>query len=592
MGELNFERRAVQRRLMQRLRPVLPGIALGTLALMVVAATAPLFAWLMKPLLDGGVSGTQPHYVWLMPLAILAIFLVRGIFTFLSAYLMSWAASRFLAVLRHDLFHQLMRLPDDTFRRLGSAHLINRFVLESTVVSQLTSEVLTTVVRDTLVVFALLGLLLYLSWPLTLVALVLVPLGALATRLIMARLRRINEQTIAMNAQLTQRVSEAVEGQRVIKIFGAFNSEIARFSVVNDRLRRFAIRSTAAAAAIVPITQFVGAFALAVVVAIAISQSTQSGLTVGGFAAFVTAMLQLLQPLKHLAHIAGPYERLMASAQVVFSLLDEPTEREGGQTHLPARATGEVRFERVTHRYAGAERDSLIELDLALQPGKTVALVGPSGSGKTTVVSLLAGFQSPTAGRITLDGISVSDIALTDLRAQLSLVSQDVVLFDGSIAENVSFGVVQPPSQARIEQALEDAQLLDFVRAQPEGLNMPIGENGSRLSGGQRQRLAIARALLRDAPILILDEATSALDNASERALQAALERLMQGRTTLVVAHRLSTIQNADCIVVLDAGVVVEQGTHAQLMAADGAYARLYRLQFNEAAAQLSDPPA
>lgn len=570
--------------ILKRIAGYLPGtrraIVLALLALMGVAATAPLFAALMEPLLDGGLSGERPEYVWMIPVAIVAIFMLRGILTFCSAYLLSWAMSRMLASLRQQLFDRVLHLPDQTIRRLGSAQLINRFVLECSMVMQLASEVITVLVRDSLVVLALLILLLYLSWPLTLVALVLIPLAAWVTRGFISRLRRINQETVAMNAELTRRVSEAVDGQRVIKLFDAYARESSRFDQVNMRLRRFAIRNTAASAAVVPLTQFIASIALAIVVAIAIAQSGQQSLTVGGFAAFITAMLQLLQPLKHLANIAGPLQRMRVAAETVFGVLDEAPEDDSGQAVLPQPVRGEIRYEAVSHRYPGAERDSLRGIDLLLPAGKTVAVVGRSGGGKTTLLSLLARFEKPTQGRVLLDGVDIAKLSLRSLRAQIALVSQDVVLFDGTLRENVAFGVPEPVSDERIRAALADANLLEFVDSQPEGLDLAIGENGSRLSGGQRQRLAIARALIKQAPILLLDEATSALDNESERLVQASLDRLMAGRTTLVIAHRLSTIQSADLIVVMDEGRVVEQGTHAELIASNGVYAILHKLQF------------
>ncbi len=549
-----------------------------------VAASQPLLAILMKPLLDGGFNGQNPHYVWMIPLAIVGIFLVRGVLTFLSDYLMAWAANRVLADLRCEMFDRLLRLPDSYFKRMGSSVLLNRFVVDANSVMQLATEVITVLVRETLIVVSLVGVLLYLSWQMTLIALVAFPLSTIIMRSISKRIRRINRETIAMNGELTRVVSEAIDGQRVIKLFSGYEHEEKRFLHISGRLRRFAMRNTVAGAASAPITQAIAAVALAVVVATALSQSGSNQITVGGFAAFVTAMIQMLDPLKRLANVASPMQRMLVSAESVFALMDEVPESDSGVRELPRPVRGHIEFEHVSHRFPDAARDTLEDISLSVEPGQTVAFIGRSGSGKTTLVSMLPRFALPSSGTIRVDGIPIEELTLTSLRSAISLVSQDVVLFDDTIAANVSYGAGAEPDEALIRRALADANLLEFVDSLPNGIHSRVGENAARLSGGQRQRLAIARALIKDAPILILDEATSALDNESERQVQASLERLMAGRTTLVIAHRLTTVQNADRIVVLDQGRIVEQGSHAQLLAAEGLYAALYRMQFSEAA--------
>lgn len=575
-------------------------MSLALVCLIGVAVTEPLFAALMQPLLDHGFSGEKPEYVWRAPIAILLIFLVRGIFTFSSATLIATVTNRILADLRTRMFSHLMRLPDTYFQAGGSTGLINRFVVDAGNSLQLAAEVFTTMIRDSLVLIALLAWLFYLSWPLTLIALAIIPLASWTTRLFSKRLRRINIDTLDANAQLGHIVREAIDGRNVIKLYDGYTYEAGRFGMVNQRLRRFAVKSAAAWSATVPVTQFISAIALAIVVGIALHQSSQGLITVGAFASFITAMLQMLAPLKHLANINGPNQKMLASAQAVFALLDLPLENEGrpaanaAQTklstaptssELPQGARGTLRFENTVYQYPGQQTPALRGIDLQIESGQTVAFVGRSGSGKTTLLSLVPRFLVPTGGTLQLDGISLDALPLTQLRNAIAWVGQDVMLFDDTIAANVAYGqlsgAVTPALQSRIEAALMDANLHDFVATLPLGLDTRIGERGARLSGGQRQRLAIARALFKDAPILILDEASSSLDSESEQRIQASLERLMCHRTTLVIAHRLSTVRRADLIVVMDEGRIIEKGTHQELITQAGVYALLYQRQFN-----------
>lgn len=557
----------------------------GALALMLVtiaSATQPVLAVIMKPLLDEGFSGARPSYVWSIPLAVVGLMLLRGLCSFFSTYLLSWIANNMLLGLRRDMFNRLLGLSDEEFKHGDQGRLLNRFTIDAGNVSGLSTEVIMVVVRETLTVIALLGVLLYMSWQLTLIVLVMLPFSVITARIFIKRLRRINRDTINMNAELTHVVSEGINGQRVIKLFDGYERERSRFEYVNGRLRRYAMRAISSDAAMSPISQFFVALSVAAVVAMALYQANHQGLTVGSFAAFMAALGQIFDPMKRLTNIAGTMQRMLVSAESVFKLIDQEPEQDVGTRALPEPVQGRVEFCEVSHRFADAQSDTLSDISLVVEPGETVALVGRSGSGKTTLVNMLPRFMRPTHGRICIDGVDIEELALLSLRAQLSLVSQDVVLFNGSIAENVAYGALQDVSKDEIRGALEAANLLSFVDGLPDGLDTQVGSNANMLSGGQRQRLAIARALIKNAPILILDEATSALDNESERQVQLSLERLMAGRTTLVIAHRLSTVQKADRIVVLDDGRIAEQGRHDELLEHDGLYASLYRMQFQE----------
>ncbi len=574
--------RTLYLRLMGYVRPYWKGFALTLAATVVAAATEPLFPALMKPLLDRGFSSDgQAWLVW-APAAIVGIFILRGVAGFLAGYGMSWVSNRVITDLRQAMFERLTRLPAGYFDGHPSSVPITRIANDVNGVAGAATTVLTVIVRDTLTVVGLLAWLLYLNWKLTLISIAVIPLIALAIRGFSARLRQLSRSAQEGMAKMNQVLQETIRGQKVVKIFSGEEHAANRFATVNNALRGYGMRQAIAAAAVAPITQIFAAVGLAVVVWVAMHQSVGNETTVGGFVSFITAMLLLLAPLKHLADINAPLQRGLASAESVFHLLDEPAEADTGTATL-GRSRGEIRFSRVGLRYSGAHRNALQDVDLHILPGETVALVGPSGGGKTSLVSLVPRFYDPTAGQIWIDGDDVTTITRASLRANIAHVGQEVFLFDDSIAANIAYGAKNDVTAERIRTAAQAAHALDFIEALPLGFDTTIGENGSRLSGGQRQRIAIARALLKDAPILILDEATSALDNESERAVQAALDTLMRGRTTLVIAHRLSTVEHADRIIVLSQGKIAEIGQHAQLLAAGGLYAGLYRMQFAEA---------
>lgn len=557
-------------------------MVVAVLLVSVAAATQPTLAIIMKPLLDEGFSGSKPSYIWSIPLAVVGLMFLRGVCSYGSTYLLAWVANNMLLGLRKEMFQRLLGLSDENFKRGDSGRLLNRFTIDAGTVTGLATEVITVVVRESLVVVALLAVLLYMSWQLTLIVLVMLPISTFIARVFIKRLRRINRDTISMNAELTRVVREGIDGQRVIKLFDGYERENSRFEYVNGRLRRFAMRAAAADAAMSPLTQFFVGLSVAAVIAVALYQANNEGLTVGSFAAFMAALGQIFDPIKRLTNIASAMQRMLISAESVFTLIDQTPEDDSGTKKLARPIKGRVEFRNVSHRFPNASTDTLSDVSFTAEPGQTVALVGRSGSGKTTLVNMLPRFVYPGSGTVTIDGQDVKEVELRELRSHLSLVSQDVVLFEGTIADNVGYGALHDASHEEIRSALQAANLLEFVEGLPQGLDTPVGENASQLSGGQRQRLAIARALIKNAPILILDEATSALDNESERQVQASLEHLMVGRTTLVIAHRLSTVQKADRIVVLDAGKIVEQGRHEELLEMNGRYASLYRMQFRD----------
>lgn len=581
---MNMTSFQLYKRLLGYVKPYWRIFAISIIGMAVSAATEPLLPALLKPMLDGTFVHKDDAVIRMVPIYILLIFFVRGVATFIGNYAIGWVGYKLVMDLREEMFRKLMSLPTRFYDDHATGQLISKLTFDVTHVTTAATNVITITLRDTIIILGLMGWLIYLNWKLTLLTLVTLPVIAIVMRVINGRLRTASRDAQRAMGNITQVIEESVTAHKVVKLFGGQQYESARFKDQANWVRRYVMKQVMGASANVPIIQMVAAVALSFIIYLATVQSRTDETTVGSFLSFIAAMLMLTGPLKRIAGVSEHLQRGLAAAESVFELLDTPSEIDAGKVKIQ-RASGQISFEHVDFCYqqdpsAVEAKLALRDICLAIPAGQSVALVGASGSGKTTLANLVPRFYAPTGGRITLDGHDISDLTLTSLRANIALVSQEVVLFNDTVAANIAYGQMREVPEEEIIAAATAAHAMEFINEMPSGLDTLVGEKGVRLSGGQRQRIAIARAILKNAPILILDEATSALDSESERHVQAALETLMEGRTTLVIAHRLSTIEKADRIVVMQKGQIVEAGTHRELLDKGGVYAQLHRIQF------------
>ncbi|MES9963895.1 MAG: lipid A export permease/ATP-binding protein MsbA [Candidatus Sedimenticola sp. 20ELBAFRAG] len=566
------------RRLLEYVKPHKGVFAASIFATVVLAATEPAAAALMKPLLDGSFVAKDPTMIVLMPLLLIGLFMVRGIAGFISATAMESVASHVVFDLRSEMIERLTTLPSSYYDNNSAGITLSKITFDVEQLTAAATRGLIILVRDTLAIAGLLGWAIYLSWKLAIIALLLVPVVVILVKLISTRLRHINLTLQQSMGEMTHILEEAIKGNRIVKLFGGEEYERQRFHSASKKVRQHRVKNIMVGTANVQIIQILAVSGLALMAYLA----AKIDFTPGEFMSFFTAIALTLSPLKRLTGVNADLQKGLAAADTVFTLLDQKPEVDTGRSKLPEQVTGRLELSSIDFSYPDHEELVLRDISLTINPGESIALVGPSGSGKTSLTSLLPRFYTPVRGGIFLDGVDTIELPLKELRSRISLVSQDVVLFNDSIRANIAYGASAGADDSDIREAARAANALQFIEQMPEGLDTQIGDNGVRLSGGQRQRIAIARALLKNAPVLILDEATSALDTESEQLIQEAMDRLRRGRTTIIIAHRLSTIEHADRIVVLDKGKIIETGSHSELLEQGGLYHKLYQIQFAE----------
>ncbi|GEA49774.1 lipid A export ATP-binding/permease protein MsbA [Vibrio inusitatus NBRC 102082] len=569
------------KRLWKYIRLYKLGLFVAAFALIINAAADTYMISLLKPLLDEGFGDVESNFLKILPMIILGMIVVRGLSGFVSTYCLSWVSGNVVMLMRRAIFNHFMHMPVPFFDRESTGGLLSRITYDSEQVAAATSKALVNLVREGASIIGLLTLMFWNSWQLSLVLLVVAPVVAFAIRVVSKRFRKISKNMQTAMGQVTSSAEQMLKGHKVVLSYGGQDVESGRFDQVSNTMRQQTMKMVTAQAAANPIVQLIASFALVTVLYLASFEQVRADLTPGAFTVIFSAMFGMLRPLKSLTNVTSEFQRGMAAAHTLFTLMDLDTEKDTGEKEIK-RAKGVVEVKDVTFTYHGKDKPALSHVDFTIPQGKTVALVGRSGSGKSTIANLFTRFYEVDNGEICLDGENINDYKLTNLREQFGLVSQNVHLFNDTIANNIAYAAEGEYTREQIEHAAKLAHAIEFTKNMPDGLDTIIGENGASLSGGQRQRVAIARALLRDAPVLILDEATSALDTESERAIQAALDELQKDKTVLVIAHRLSTIENADEILVVDDGEIIERGTHAELIAKGEAYAQLHKIQFGD----------
>ena len=568
-------------RLLGYVKPYWRMFIISVFSMVVLAATDPAIASLIKPMLDGGFIRNDQKTIVLVPILIIILFGIRGIADFASSVSMSWVSNRVIMDLRTDMFKRLLELPSHYYDHHVTGRLMSKFSYDVSQVKNASTNAITVAIKDSLSIIGLLAWMFYINWQLTVISLLCAPFIAVLVVVIRKRLRKMARKVQGTMGDINHVISECVHNHKLIKLFGGQTQEADRFYTVNNNNRKFMMKYAVASAATGPGIQFITAIAVAVIVYIATQQAVSGILTVGEFISFITAMTMLLTPLRRLVRINEFVQKAIVAGESIFGLMDEPAEQDTGNTSID-RVHGVIEIDDISFRYNPDDTEALINVSFKITPGETVALVGASGSGKTTLANLLPAFYELKHGRILIDGVDIRDYTLASLRANIALVSQDVVLFNDTVRNNIAYGSMRDSSDTEIIQAAKSAYALDFIQELPKGFDTVIGEKGQRLSGGQRQRLAIARALLKNAPILILDEATSSLDTESERAIQAAFDTIRKDRTCIIIAHRLSTVENADCIIVIDQGRIVQVGRHTDLIQQAGVYSRLHQVQLHK----------